>query len=257
MGIIEREKTMIERALQIVKQTGDTVHAAVPDRRDSVSAFEQIQSKRSNTKEEAENSSASFQVKKSFSNGASMIARTLGQFNKALNLLESKTYPDESDDVAPPKNQRQNDTNTFSSDKTTFQSVPQVSGNTNSEPANFEEQLELNLSGGKNPSSFKEQSKPSLELKKFDDLPVKRGQFQETPQIDIGINPSNFKIHTIITDEIIKAISNTSAELNIKDVGEHLASKLANEVRKQLANQPHAIATNQGAAPLRTLEQAV
>ncbi len=247
---------MIERALHIVKPTGDAVHQAVPDRRDSVSAFEQIQSRRSNSKEEAENNSAGFQVKKSFSNGANIISRTLGQFNKALNLLESKSYTDEADDPSPEINQKIND-QSAPPVKTLFQSVPQVPASSNAEPAQFEEQLELELIGGQNPNSFKEETKPSIELKKFDDLQTRPSSFEETPQIDIGINPSNFKIHTIITDEIIKAISNSSAELNLKDIGEHLASKLANEVRKQLASQPHAIATNQGTAPLKTLDQAV
>ena len=118
---------------------------------------------------------------------------------------------------------------------------PDVSSSKTDDAKIYGEQLELDLFPEEKTNGAENQ-KPPVEIKKFDEPPKKSLEIEQVPSIDIGHNPSDFKIHNIITDEIIKAISQSEPSLQVKDVGEHLASKLANEVRKQLANLPHAIA---------------
>lgn len=267
---------MIERALQPVRNQGEVIPPTLPDTRDSVSAFEQVRKQRSNSGKEAENKASSFSIEKNFSSSSKVLAQTLGRFNKVLNYLETPPESHETDaasetftlpdnirltpaDPEPTRGQSANNSSHPGEIK-----VPTPPLNPDEEGYQYEldlipnEHKQINKQSAlPSQQAAGQNEKPPLELKTFDDLTTKSLNIEQVPQIDIGINPSDFKIHNIITDEIIKAISHSGPELDIKPIGEHIASKLANIVRKQLANQPHAIATTKEAAPIQTMDRLI
>lgn len=248
---------MIEQALQPVKQPGIPVSKTAPDRKDNVSAYEKIKSKRAQS--QSNEHGPKFTIDRQFSSSSKVLAKSLGRFNKVLNYLET-TVPsapkEEATLFAGLKINKKQTNPGPENTKLNQGQPPDVPSSKTDDAKIYGEQLELDLFPEEKTNGAENQ-KPPVEIKKFDEPPKKSLEIEQVPSIDIGHNPSDFKIHNIITDEIIKAISQSEPSLQVKDVGEHLASKLANEVRKQLANLPHAIATNEEATPATLFDKEI
>ena len=248
---------MIEQALQPVKQPGIPVSKTAPDRKDNVSAYEKIKSKRAQS--QSNEHGPKFTIDRQFSSSSKVLAKSLGRFNKVLNYLET-TVPsapkEEATLFAGLKINKKQANPAAQNTKLNQGQPPDVPSSKTDDAKIYGEQLELDLFPEEKTNGAENQ-KPPVEIKKFDEPPKKSLEIEQVPSIDIGHNPSDFKIHNIITDEIIKAISQSEPSLQVKDVGEHLASKLANEVRKQLANLPHAIATNEEATPVAIFDKEI
>ena len=78
---------MIEQALQPVKQPGISVSKTAPDRKDNVSAYEKIKSKRAQS--QSNEHGPKFTIDRQFSSSSKVLAKSLGRFNKVLNYLET------------------------------------------------------------------------------------------------------------------------------------------------------------------------
>lgn len=255
---------MIEQAIHTVQSTGKALQPAFPKTKDSVSAYEKIEGRRQSKKLDDEAGFQShFKIEKSFTPSSKALARTLGNFQKVLDFLETD-----------PNDHAQENTKTFSNEKTAQNAVPllpqnqedqnKVGPNTGAEK-NLEknnasniisqtgdEQLEFDLF----PKEV-EKTSASIEIKKFNIEPHTVSDIKQEPDIHLGNNPTDFKIHNIITDEIIKAISNSNREIDIKSINESIANSLANHVRKLLEKQPHAIASDENSAPVKAFERTV
>ena len=250
-----RNKTMIEQALQNVKTPGGPVSPSLPDTKDNVSTYEKIRGKRAPKQSSAQNGE-NFTIERQFSSSSKVLAKSHEQFNKVLTYLETHI----------PSKPRE-ETTMFAGLKISKQtnapkeqpSVKQAeqSDKQENETKIYGEQLEFDIFPDKDKTGPIHDQKPPVEIKKFEEPPQKSHNIEQVPAIDIGNNPTDFKIHNIITDEIIKAISQKEPAIEIKQIGEHLASKLANEVRKQLANLPHAIAINEESAPTTVFDKTV
>lgn len=248
---------MIEQALQPVKQPGIPVSKTAPDRKDNVSAYEKIKSKRAQS--QSNEHGPKFTIDRQFSSSSKVLAKSLGRFNKVLNYLETTvpSAPKEEATLFAGLKINKKQANPAAQNTKLNQGQPPDAPSSKTDDAKiYGEQLELDLFPEEKTNGAENQ-KPPVEIKKFDEPPKKSLEIEQVPSIDIGHNPSDFKIHNIITDEIIKAISQSEPSLQVKDVGEHLASKLANEVRKQLANLPHAIATNEEATPVAIFDKEI
>lgn len=229
---------MIEQALQNVKTLRGPVSPTVPDKKDNVNTYEKIKGKRAKKKSNTQNDE-NFTIDRQFSSSSKLLAKSLGRFNKVLTYLETHIPSKPSEETtmfAGIKISKQTDK---ASNKT------KIHG----------KQLEFDLFPDEDKSAPNNDQKPAVEIKKFEGPPQKSHNIKQVPSIDIGNNPTDFKVHNIITDEIIKAISQKEPAIEIKQISEHLASKLANEVRKQLTNLPHAIATNEESAPITVLDK--
>ena len=229
---------MIEQALQNVKTLRGPVSPAVPDKKDNVNTYEKIKGKRAKKKSNTQNDE-NFTIDRQFSSSSKLLAKSLGRFNKVLTYLETHIPSKPSEETtmfAGIKISKQTDK---ASNKT------KIHG----------KQLEFDLFPDEDKSAPNNDQKPAVEIKKFEGPPQKSHNIKQVPSIDIGNNPTDFKVHNIITDEIIKAISQKEPAIEIKQISEHLACKLANEVRKQLTNLPHAIATNEESAPITVLDK--
>lgn len=229
---------MIEQALQNLKTLKRPVSPTVPDKKDNVNTYEKIKGKRAKKKSNTQNDE-NFTIDRQFSSSSKLLAKSLGRFNKVLTYLETHIPSKPSEETtmfAGIKISKQTDK---ASNKT------KIHG----------KQLEFDLFPDEDKSAPNNDQKPAVEIKKFEGPPQKSHNLKQVPSIDIGNNPTDFKVHNIITDEIIKAISQKEPAIEIKQISEHLASKLANEVRKQLTNLPHAIATNEESAPITVLDK--
>lgn len=248
---------MIEQALQTVKQPGIPVSKATPDRKDNVSAYEKIKAKRA--EKQSQEQGPKFTIDRQFSSSSKVLAKSLGRFNKVLNYLETSVPSkpvEETTMFAGLKISKKNTDQAINGIENKSQ-PPDSTRNKTSDKKVYGEQLELDLFPNEKKVDGTANQKPPVEIKKFDEPPKKSLEIEQVPSIDVGHNPSDFKIHNIITDEIIKAISQSEPSLKVQEVSEHLASKLANEVRKQLANLPHAIATNEDSAPVAVFEREI
>ncbi len=249
---------MIEQALQPIKQQGVPVSKTAPDRKDNVSAYEKIKSKRAQS--QSNEHGPKFTIDRQFSSSSKVLAKSLGRFNKVLNYLETtvpSTPKEEATLFAGLKINKKQNGSSSNNDRINQSQPPDQGKDKTTDVKLYGEQLELDLFPEEKNSNGVENKKPPVEVKKFDEPPKKSFEINQVPSIDIGHNPSDFKIHNIITDEIIKAISQSEPSLNVKDIGEHLASKLANEVRKQLASLPHAIATNEETTPVAIFDKEI
>ncbi|GJM00890.1 MAG: hypothetical protein DHS20C07_25690 [Methyloligella sp.] len=249
---------MIEQALQTVKTPGIPVSQAGPDRKDNVSAYEKIKAKRAQDKQTEEHG-PKFTIDRQFSSSSKVLAKSLGRFNKVLNYLETSVPSKPAEETTmfaglKISKKRTEPTNNGIENKS---QPPDSSQEKTRENKIYGKQLELDLFPNEKKLEVSENQKPPVEVKKFDEPPQKSLEIEQVPSIDVGHNPTDFKIHNIITDEIIKAISQSEPSIKVKDVSEHLASKLANEVRKQLANLPHAIATNEDSAPVTVFDKEI
>lgn len=246
---------MIEQALQNVKTPKVPVSPTVPDRKDNVSAYEKIKGKRAQKQSNTQNGE-NFTIERQFSSSSKVLAKSLGRFNKVLNYLETHIPSKPSEETTMFAGLKISKQSNELKDQPPVNKTEQSEKQEN-EPKIYGEQLELDLFPDKEKSGLINDQKPPVEIKKFEDPPQKSHNIEQVPSIDIGHNPTDFKIHNIITDEIIKAISQKEPAIEVKQISEHLASKLANEVRKQLANLPHAIATNEESAPISVLDKTV
>ncbi len=249
---------MIEQALQAVKTPGIPVSQTAPDRKDNVSAYEKIKAKRAQ-KKQTEEHGPKFTIDRQFSSSSKVLAKSLGRFNKVLNYLETSipSKPAEETTMFAGLKISKKNLNPADNGPTNKGQPPDSTQEKSADIKIYGEQLELDLFPEEKKLDGAENKKPPVEIKKFDEPPQKSLEIEKVPSIDIGHNPSDFKIHNIITDEIIKAISQSEPSIKVKDVSEHLASKLANEVRKQLASLPHAIATNEDTAPVAIFDKEI
>ncbi len=251
---------MIEQATQKVQSAGKTLQPVFPKTKDSVSAYEKIEGRRQSKKLEEETGSQSrFRIEKNFTPSSKALAQTLGNFQKVLEFLETDpnsleekdtntVNPDKSKkDAAPilPRDQ-ENQNNKIGAKDNVKKSASNVISKT------IDEQLEFDLL----PKDI-EKTTPSVEIKKHNIEPHTVKDIKQEPDIYLGNNPTDFKIHNIITDEIIKAISNSSRDIDIKPINESVANSLANHVRKLLETQPHAIASDEKSAPVKAFERTV
>ena len=250
---------MIEQATQKVQSAGKTLQPVFPKTKDSVSAYEKIEGRRQSKKLDEEIGAQSrFRIEKSFTPSSKALAQTLGNFQKVLEFLETD-----------PNSLVKEDTNTFNPDKSKKDSVPLLprdqesqnkigpKDNVKNSASNViskttDEQLEFDLL----PKGV-EKTTPSIEIKKHNIEPHTVTDIKQEPNIYLGNNPTDFKIHNIITDEIIKAISNSSRDIDIKPINESVANSLANHVRKLLAKQPHAIASDEQSTPVKAFDRTV
>ncbi len=250
---------MIEQALQTVKQPGIPVSKTAPDRKDSMSAYEKVKSKRPQSQSAETEQGPKFTIDRQFSSSSKVLAKSLGRFSKVLNYLETTvpSKPAEETTLFAGLKINKKTINPTNSEPVNKSQPPDSSQDKTGDTKTYGEQLELDLFPEEKKLDSTKNNKPPVEIKKFDKPPQKSLDIEQVPSIDIGHNPSDFKIHNIITDEIIKAISQGEPSIKVKDVSEHLASKLANEVRKQLANLPHAIATNEDTAPVSVFDKEI
>lgn len=237
---------MLEQGLQSVQRTVKQASTAYPDARESASAYEAIEARRENNREASESRHKSFQIEKQFSTSSKELARTLGSFHKILEVLE-RPEDSESERPSSPVPQKElfgTQLPPLLNKQSGTRSQPQHQSGSAYEEVQLE--FDFKLDDGK-------QTLPKAPLD-FD-LGLKRfSSFDDEPDINIGINPSKFKIQNIITDEIIKAISSSNNEIEIDNLGEPVATKLANHVRKLLEKQPHALATTKESAPVKVFE---
>jgi hypothetical protein len=210
-------------------------------------------------KKQTEEHGPKFTIDRQFSSSSKVLAKSLGRFNKVLNYLETSipSKPAEETTMFAGLKISKKNLNPADNGPTNKGQPPDSTQEKSADIKIYGEQLELDLFPEEKKLDGTENKKPPVEIKKFDEPPQKSLEIEKVPSIDIGHNPSDFKIHNIITDEIIKAISQSEPSIKVKDVSEHLASKLANEVRKQLANLPHAIATNEDSAPVTVFDKEI
>lgn len=200
---------MIEQATQTVQKTSKALQPAFHKTKDSSNAHEKIERRRKSKKQDDETELQShFKIEKSFTPSSTALARTLGNFQKVLDFLET-----DPNDVA------QENTKTISNEKSAQNAVPLLPQN--------------------------QESQNSLE------------KTSTSTDIHLDDNPTDFKLHNIITDEIIKAISNSNRKIDIKAINAPVANSLAKHVRKLLAKQPHAIASDEKSAPVKAFEQTI
>lgn len=251
---------MIEQGLHTVQRTGKPATPHLPAKEDKVSAFETVEARRQASKSAAESSAPKFQIQKQFTTSSKELARTLGSFHKILEKLEQP--PSSNDDQPQIKKFGGLQAELFTGSGKRFtadqligpqplsgadggQSLPDQN-----RTAPREIQLELDL--------FPDEGKSAAPAIKDFDLEIQRATPIEEPlDIRLGNNPTNFKIQNIITDEIIKAIANSNSELDVQPITEPVATKLANEVRRLLEKQPHALATTKESAPVKAFDKAV
>ena len=238
---------MLEQGLNTVQRIGKQNTTAYPDTNDQVSAYEAVEAKRARSQETGEAQRKGFQIEKQFSTSSRELARTLGSFHKILEVLEREGSNQEAGTEPPPRTQKE----LFGSALPKRLNVSeQQSTEQNSLPENLSDERQLEFDFSPNDGA----TTKDIAVRSFD-LEIKKfSTFEEAPDIDIGINPSRFKIQNIITDEIIKAISTSSNDLEIRNLGEPVATKLANHVRKLLEKQPHALATTSDKAPIKAFD---
>ncbi|GJM03462.1 MAG: hypothetical protein DHS20C08_19630 [Rhodomicrobium sp.] len=237
---------MLEQGLQTVHRIGKQNSTAYSDTKESASAYEALEAQRQSSKESKDTDTKGFQIEKRFSTSSKELARTLGSFHKILEVLERPE--DDASEALPPK---------LSQKELFGKELPPVQGKqtgysdqsqSNAQLISDERQLEFDFEPEKKQIPLPSQGNNlELGLKRFSSL-------NDTPDIDLGINPSKFKIQNIITDEIIKAISTSNQDIEIKNLGEPVATKLANHVRKLLEKQPHALATTKDTAPVKAFD---
>lgn len=238
---------MLEQGLNTVQRVGKQNPTAYPDTNDQISAYEAVEAKRARNQETGETQRKGFQIEKQFSTSSRELARTLGSFHKILEVLEREGSEQEPGTEPAPRTQKELFGNALPK-RLNLTDNPAAERDYLPEKLNDERQLEFDFTP--NDGAVKKDVAVrsfDLEIKKF-------SGFEEAPDIDIGINPSRFKIQNIITDEIIKAISTNSKDLEIKTLGEPVATKLANHVRKLLEKQPHALATTTDKAPIKAFD---
>lgn len=238
---------MTEQAAHLVQKPVKALPAAFSRSRDTISAYDRLEAERDNNKKSnLSHTTSSFKIEKHFSASSKELARTMSKFNTVLEFLEGKQT------LSEPQINTANHSTIGPKDGDIPISVPQISSqNSHAETA---EQLEFEFSTADNETNQSE-SKPPLEIKKFDVEIATKINIDEEPDINLGNNPTDFKIQNLITDEIIKAISNSNRNIEIKQIDEPIAAKLANQVRKLLATQPHALASTEETTPIKTLDK--
>ncbi len=267
---------MIDQAAHIVQSKGKSLQPTFPKSQDSVNAYEQIEGRRDKNKDQkAEKSGSKFTIEKSFSPSSTALARTLGNFQKVLDFLEEE--PNNPDNTVDESNKGfgLNTPHTVQplspfeavSKKTTRNDeakLGQLSDpdkaieieNTNSKELGTKQEASAQLELDLFPKEA-ESKAPPVELKKLNVEIQTPSNVQADPEIRLGNNPTEFKIHNLITDEIIKAISNSNKDIEIKTLNESIATKLANQVRQQLQTQPHALASDDKTAPVKAFEKTI
>lgn len=229
---------MFEQGINTVKNTEKAINSSFSDARDTVSAYEAVKARRKNSKKTDEKNDSKFKVKKKFSSSSTELARTLGAFNKVLELLESEPEP-ATDDALSFESRKE-----FFQEKDVHQNPENKTVTQSDDP-----QLELNFFPNKDQASIRQNDKPNF------DLEIKRSApIQQSPTIQIDNNPTNFKIQNLITDQIINAISKSNTSVQIVPVSETVAANLASQVKTLLASQPHALATTKETAPVKAFD---
>lgn len=219
---------MIEHSAQSVQSIGKTPLEGQPDTKEGVSSYERLKSRRQQEREGGQQGfTPSFQIKKDFTFESLELAGTFGKLHQALEVLEKIEFEDPA-----PKHEKHE----AKKHNTEIDSQPR--------------QLSFSFM---NERSDAEQ--PSLELKSFDYEQKQLTQLDDKPDIRLGNHPTQFKIQNIITDEIIKAISNTNQNINIHAVDAPVAAKLANHVRELLRSQSHALTENHGVTSLKSFDR--
>ena len=235
---------MIEQSAQLVQIQAKAVKTIPPSTKDGARTHEALNTRNTTNNKKSDHASEKngFVIQKHFTPSSLEAARTLGSFQKVLDYLEQTPEQHQinnakQQDHAPllPEQHHQ----IFPTDKAKEASLPK------------ENQLEFDIF----PKEEKTPKHPPLEIKKLDsDVPNSKAT-PEDPDIKIGNNPTDFKIHKLITDEIIKAISHSSKDLQVRPLNEPVAAKLANHVRKALAQQHHAITTQDQSTPIKVLDK--
>jgi len=265
---------MIEQAAQTVQSKGKSLQAAFPKSQDSVNAYEQIEGRRTKNKDQqVEESGSKFTIEKSFTSSSTALARTLGSFQKVLDFLEKE--PDKTDKTfEAPNKQIGLNTSETKQPLSAFETVSKDAAqngqdnanktndpdkaiaieNTNSKQLGTQQEASAQLELDLFPKEAKSEA-PPVELKKLNVEIQTPSNVETDPEIRLGNNPTEFKIHNLITDEIIKAISNSNKDIEFKSLDESIATKLANQVRKQLQVQPHALASDDKTAPVKAFEK--